>query len=40
MGVDCPASDRLPPGGHGEPAVPPINDGQSLGTSIQERANG
>jgi ABC-type nitrate/sulfonate/bicarbonate transport system substrate-binding protein len=40
MGVDCPASDRLPPGSHGEPAVPPINEGQSLGTSIQERANG
>jgi len=40
MGVDCPDSDRLPPGGHGEPAVQPISDGQSLGTSIQERANG
>jgi two-component system, oxyanion-binding sensor len=40
MGVDCPDSDRLPPGGHGEPAVPPIGDRQSLGTSIQERANG
>jgi ABC-type nitrate/sulfonate/bicarbonate transport system substrate-binding protein len=40
MGVDCPDSDRLPPGGHGEPVVPPINDRQSLGTSIQERANG
>ena len=40
IGVDCPDSDRLPPGGHGEPVVPPINDGQFLGTSIQERANG
>ena len=40
MGVDCPDSDRLPPGGHGEPVVPPINDRQFLGTSIQERANG
>jgi two-component system, oxyanion-binding sensor len=40
MGVDCPDSDRLPPGGHGEPAVPPIDDRQSLATSIQERANG
>ena len=40
MGVDCPDGDRLPPGGHGEPVVPPISDGQSFGTSIQERANG
>jgi len=40
MGVDCPDSDRLPPGGHGEPVVAPINDRQFLGTSIQERANG
>ncbi len=40
MGVDCPDSDRLPPGGHGEPAVQPISDRQFSGTSIQERANG
>jgi ABC-type nitrate/sulfonate/bicarbonate transport system substrate-binding protein len=40
MGVDCPDSDRLPPGGHGEPVVPPIIDEQSFGTSIQEMANG
>jgi nitrate/nitrite transport system substrate-binding protein len=40
MGVECPEADRLPPGGHGEPLVMPINDKQSTGTSVQEKANG
>ena len=40
MGIACPEIDRLPPGGHGEPVLPPINDEQSLGTSFQEIANG
>jgi nitrate/nitrite transport system substrate-binding protein len=40
MGVDCPAVDRLPPGGHGEPPVPAIPERTSVGTSLQERANG
>ncbi len=40
LGVACPEIDRLPPGGHGEPVLPPINDKQSLGTSFQEIANG
>jgi nitrate/nitrite transport system substrate-binding protein len=39
MGVACPDSDRLPPGGHGEPILP-IEGRRSVGTSIQERANG
>jgi nitrate/nitrite transport system substrate-binding protein len=39
MGVECPQLDRLPPGGHGEPAFT-IHDKQALGTSFQERANG
>jgi nitrate/nitrite transport system substrate-binding protein len=40
MGVDCPAIDRLPPGSHGEPPVPPIDAKTRVGTSLQERANG
>jgi nitrate/nitrite transport system substrate-binding protein len=40
MGVDCPAVDRLPPGGHGEPAVPAADDKTGVGPSLQERANG
>jgi nitrate/nitrite transport system substrate-binding protein len=40
VGVECPDVDRLPPGGHGEPPVPPVNDRQTLGTSVQEIANG
>jgi hypothetical protein len=26
MGVDCPETDRLPPGGHGEPLLPAQDD--------------
>ena len=41
LGIGCPPEDRKPEGAHGEPAVPPINKPESsLGTSIQERANG
>jgi two-component system, oxyanion-binding sensor len=40
MGVDCPAADRLPPGSHGEPMISAVNDRQTLGTSVQEIANG
>lgn len=41
MDVDCPEIDRLPPGGHGEPPVPAASSmGSSVGTSLQERANG
>ena len=40
LAVECPDVDRLAPGGHGEPPVPPINDRHTLGTSIQEIANG
>jgi nitrate/nitrite transport system substrate-binding protein len=40
LGIACPNEDRKPEGAHGEPAVSPINDRQSSGTSIQERANG
>jgi nitrate/nitrite transport system substrate-binding protein len=40
MGVDCPGIDRLPPGGHGEPLVPPADDNRGVGPSLQERANG
>jgi nitrate/nitrite transport system substrate-binding protein len=39
IGVACPDGDRLPPGGHGEPVLP-IDDAQSFGSSVQERANG
>ena len=40
MGVDCPAVDRLPPGGHGEPLISTTNERQTSGTSVQEIANG
>jgi nitrate/nitrite transport system substrate-binding protein len=40
MGVDCPAVDRLPPGGHGEPPPPTAPEKTSVGPSRQERANG
>ena len=40
MGVACPEIDRLAPGGHGEPPVPPVTDRQIAGTSMQEIANG
>jgi len=40
MDVECPAVDRLPPGGHGEPLISTTNDRQSSGTSVQEIANG
>ncbi len=29
MAVDCPESDRLPPGGHGEPLLPARHDKSS-----------
>jgi nitrate/nitrite transport system substrate-binding protein len=37
MGVACPAADRLPTGGHGEPAIP-VNDVTSNKTSIRLRS--
>ena len=40
MGVECPAVDRLPPGGHGEPLISTTNDKQTPGTSVQEIVNG
>ena len=40
MGIECPAVDRLPPGGHGEPLTSTTNDKQTPGTSVQEIANG
>jgi two-component system, oxyanion-binding sensor len=40
LGIACPDEDRKPAGAHGEPALPPINDKQTLGTSVQEIANG
>lgn len=40
MGVACPESDRLPPGGHGEPPVPTVADTVATRPSAQEIANG
>lgn len=40
MGVACPESDRLPPGGHGEPLVPTVDDTVATRPSAQEIANG
>jgi nitrate/nitrite transport system substrate-binding protein len=40
MGVACPEIDRLLPGGHGEPEVPRVDDGQTSEISLQEIANG
>jgi len=40
VGVECPAVDRLPPGGHGEPLISTTNNRQTSGTSVQEIANG
>jgi ABC-type nitrate/sulfonate/bicarbonate transport system substrate-binding protein len=37
MGVACPAADRLPTGGHGEPPIP-LNDVTSNKTSIRLRS--
>jgi two-component system, oxyanion-binding sensor len=37
MGVACPAADRLPAGGHGEPPIP-VNDVTSNKTSIRLRS--
>lgn len=34
MGVDCPETDRLPPGGHGEPAVPPSAERSAANVNV------
>jgi ABC-type nitrate/sulfonate/bicarbonate transport system substrate-binding protein len=39
QGLACPVEDRRPAGAHGEPVPPPL-DKPSLGTSVQEIANG
>jgi len=39
MGIACPETDRLPPGGHGEPLVS-VEPDTAPGTSAQEIANG